>query len=224
MTKLPDPHRTTSVNDERLTKLEISALVAALAGSPDETVRRLVNKIPTLKVTGRKVTGVGFFTKFISTDLESARRDRTTQPVVYRPLPDAFGFHPDPNACAFFLVYLEDGHIECLEAASIGSWPIGDETSFVVTTLPETAKATTGLLPDIDKLTSAQTLCMLAAQEAQLRELFERVKLQDEMIDALGAGLAKLCETFPDEGAEIAARIRDLMLDRKKLIDRAQPL
>ena len=79
-------------------------------------------------------------------------------------------------------------------------------------------------LPDLHKLTSAQTLRMLAAQEAQLRELTEREKLQDEMIDALGAGLEKLCEAFPDEGAEIAARIRDLMFDRKKLIVRAQPL
>jgi len=34
--------------------------------------------------------------------------------------------------------------------------------------------------------------------------------------------VAKLCEAFPDEGAEIAARIRDLMFDRKKLMD--QPL
>jgi len=67
-------------------------------------------------------------------------------------------------------------------------------------------------------------LRMLALQEAQIRELIERVKLQDEMIDAIGAAVAKLCEAFPDEGAEIAAMIRDLMFDRKKLIDRAQPL
>jgi len=79
-------------------------------------------------------------------------------------------------------------------------------------------------LPDLHKLTSAQTLRMLTLQEAQIRELTERVKLQDEMIDAMAAGLAKLCETFPNEGAEIAARIRDLMFDRRKLIDRAQPL
>jgi len=44
------------------------------------------------------------------------------------------------------------------------------------------------------------------------------------MIDAIGAAVAKLCEAFPDEGAEIAARIRDLMFDRKKRIDRASPL
>ena len=79
-------------------------------------------------------------------------------------------------------------------------------------------------LPDLHKFTSAQTLHMLAPQEAQIRELTERVKLQDEMIDAIGAAVAKLCETFPDEGAGIAARIRDLMFDRKKLVDRASPL
>ena len=79
-------------------------------------------------------------------------------------------------------------------------------------------------LPDLHKPPSAQTLRMLTLQEAQIRELAERVKLQDEMIDAIGAAVAKLCEAFPDEGAEIAARIRDLMFDRKKLIDRAQPL
>ena len=49
------------------------------------------------------------------------------------------------------------------------------------------------------------------------------MKSQDEMIDALGTGLAKLCEAFPNEGAEIAARIRDLTFDRKKLVDRVQP-
>jgi len=31
-------------------------------------------------------------------------------------------------------------------------------------------------------------------------------------------------EASPDDGAQIAARISDLMLDRKKLIDRAQSL
>jgi len=79
-------------------------------------------------------------------------------------------------------------------------------------------------LPDLHKLTSAQTLRMLTLQEAQIRELAERLKLQDEMIDAIGAAVAKLCEAFPDEGAEITARIRDLMFDRKKLMDRARPL
>jgi hypothetical protein len=44
------------------------------------------------------------------------------------------------------------------------------------------------------------------------------------MIDALGAGLAKFCEAFPNEGAAIAAHIRDLMFDRKKMIDQASPL
>ena len=44
-------------------------------------------------------------------------------------------------------------------------------------------------LPDLHKITAAQTLRMLAAQEAQLRELAERVRLQDEMIDALGVRL-----------------------------------
>ena len=48
--------------------------------------------------------------------------------------------------------------------------------------------------------------------------------LRDQLIGAIGAAVAKLCEAFPDEGAEIAARIRDLMFDRKKLMDRKQPL
>jgi len=43
-------------------------------------------------------------------------------------------------------------------------------------------------------------------------------------VKAATSALAKLCEAFPNEGAEIAAQIRDLMFARKKLIDRVQPL
>jgi len=39
-------------------------------------------------------------------------------------------------------------------------------------------------LPDLQKITAAQTLRMLALQEAQLRELTERVRLQDELLEA----------------------------------------
>jgi len=79
-------------------------------------------------------------------------------------------------------------------------------------------------LPDLHKLTAAQTLRMLALQEARSASRPNALSFKDEMIDAIGAAVAKLCEAFPDEGAEIAARIRDLMFDRKKRIDRASPL
>lgn len=78
-------------------------------------------------------------------------------------------------------------------------------------------------LPEPQIPTPDQLQRLLKLQEAELRELKERVRLQDEMIDALATGFAKLCENIPGD-AKIAARIRDLLFDRKKLIDRASPL
>jgi hypothetical protein len=49
------------------------------------------------------------------------------------------GFHPNPDAFANFLVWLEDGHVACLEGASVGAWP-SDEENYVVTALPVEAQ------------------------------------------------------------------------------------
>jgi hypothetical protein len=79
-------------------------------------------------------------------------------------------------------------------------------------------------LPDADKITAAQFQRLLALQEAQLRELAERVKLQDELLEATVDALARICEQLPGDAPTVAAKLRDLMFDRKKRIDRASPL
>ena len=71
---------------------------------------------------------------------------------------------------------------------------------------------------------AAQLHRRLQLQEAELQDLKERVRLQDEMIDVLAAALANLCADPRGAAPEAAARIRDLLFDRGKLSDRAQPL
>ena len=78
--------------------------------------------------------------------------------------------------------------------------------------------------PHLHKITVAETMGILALQDAQLRELTERVKLQDELLEATVNALATICEQLPDEAREVAASLRDLMFDRKNLTDRASPL
>jgi len=79
-------------------------------------------------------------------------------------------------------------------------------------------------LPGLHKITAAQPLRMLALQEAQLRELTERVRLQGELLEATVNALATICEQLKGDAPKVATRLRDLMFDRKKLIDRASPL
>jgi len=61
-------------------------------------------------------------------------------------------------------------------------------------------------------------------QEAELRELAERIRSQDELLEATVNALATICEQLPGDAPEVAAKLRDLMFDRKKRIDRAPPL
>jgi hypothetical protein len=56
----------------------------------------------------------------------------------------------------------------------------------------------------------------LALQEAQLRELTERVRLQDELPEAAVNALATMCEQLPGDAPQVAAKLHDLMFDRKK--------
>lgn len=75
-------------------------------------------------------------------------------------------------------------------------------------------------LSDMHKISATQTIHM----QAQLRELTECVRLQDELLEATVNALVTICEQLPDEAQEVAAKLRDLMFDRKNLIDRASPL
>ena len=79
-------------------------------------------------------------------------------------------------------------------------------------------------LADLHEICAARTLHALVLHEAQLRELTQSVRLQDELLEATVNALATVCEQLPDEAQEVAAKLRDLMFDRKNLIDRASPL
>jgi hypothetical protein len=61
----------------------------------------------------------------------------------------------------------------------------------------------------------------LASHEAELRALSERVKLQDELLDAAVNALATIREASREDACKAAARLRDMMFDHRNLSDRA---
>jgi hypothetical protein len=48
--------------------------------------------------------------------------------------------------------------------------------------------------------------------------------VQDELLEAAVNSLATICEQLRGDAPEVAAKLRDRLFDRKKLIDRAPPL
>jgi len=61
----------------------------------------------------------------------------------------------------------------------------------------------------------------LARQEAELRELSDRVKLQEELLGAAVDALAAIRDASRHETCKAADRFCDLMFDRRILSDRA---
>lgn len=117
-----------------LTRLEIKVLVTVLSNNEDSAVRDLFRIIPNLVVAERKYTGVGFFTKFAEDkSLQMIDLDET---YLSKHPPEAVGFHPRLKGLVNFLVWVKNGQIDSLEAASTDRWP-DDETQFVVSTIPD---------------------------------------------------------------------------------------
>ena len=108
-----------------LTRLELQVLVTALSSNQDPKVRELFRAIPCLEVISRRYTGVGFYTKFASK--ESIKRRGLDEKYLKSNPPEALGLYPGFDGCVNFLVWVSDGQVDCLEAASSGSWP-EDET------------------------------------------------------------------------------------------------
>jgi hypothetical protein len=119
-----------------MTRLEVKALVTALSSNKDPRVRDLFYVIPLLEVVSRKYTGVGFYTKFASK--ESIKRSDLDEAYLKTHPPEALGVYPGVSGCVNFLVWIGNGQVDCLEAASSGSWP-EDENQFVVCPFPEGA-------------------------------------------------------------------------------------
>ena len=122
--------------DTGMTRLELKALVAALSTNKDPRVRNLFLVIPLLEVVARKYTGFGFYTKFASK--ESIKRSDLDEAYLSKHPPEALGLYPGVSGCVNFLVWISNGQVDCLEAASSWSWP-EDETQFVVAAFPEDA-------------------------------------------------------------------------------------
>lgn len=120
---------------ERLTRLEIEVLVACLTAHHDRRVRDLFNIIPLLRVKAREYTGVGFYTKFTDYPHSAASKELSDQELKKFP-PEAVGFHPDLDGVVNFLVWMDEGRIDCLEAASTSSWP-ENEADFVISAFPK---------------------------------------------------------------------------------------
>ena len=114
--------------DAHLTPLERKALDAALAGSAAwlEPLRR---QVPRLRVMSRKYTGFGFYADFACEGCVAS----TELPPLGAPdnVPVAWAAHPQVedggHGAVSFNVFLRDGVIACLEAASTSAWPATEE-------------------------------------------------------------------------------------------------
>ena len=114
--------------DTELTNLERMALDAALSGTAS-WLPPVRGQVPKLKVLSRKYTGYGFFTDFACDGCEPVAEVPATGSS--ESVPVAWAAHPDIEGGGFgaitFSVFLKDGIIICLEAASTSGWPETEE-------------------------------------------------------------------------------------------------
>lgn len=113
--------------DNSLTKLERNAINLSLLEFSGDDARKLASTVPFLKVIAREYTGVGFFVKFARD--ERLRFPGLDESALKRVPPSISATHPEVDGCVDFLVWIEGGQIDCLEAASTGAWP-DDESKF----------------------------------------------------------------------------------------------
>ena len=100
------------MSSEHITKLEKTVLELALAG-PEEWKARLRDQIGALSVLQRNITGVGFYTSF---SVNSSAVSANVPSQIYSTPPEVFALHPNVEGGVFFLVWLKNGFIDCLEA------------------------------------------------------------------------------------------------------------
>jgi hypothetical protein len=118
---------------ESLNELEQAVMSAVLAGD-DPRLATLREQLPLATVTDRGSTGAGFVTRFSVP--ESAVRETTP---VKNPIDDVCAELAGEQLAAGFLLWLEDGALQALEAFSYaGRWPEGARLQrlFYVTTEP----------------------------------------------------------------------------------------
>jgi hypothetical protein len=97
-----------------LTSLERRAIERALSGS-EPWKSQLLSQVDGLRVLRREDTGSGFYTDFaVPVDALPAE----VPADVYSIPPQSVATHPAISGEVFFLVWLKDGRIDCLECAS----------------------------------------------------------------------------------------------------------
>lgn len=119
---------TLATMDQTLTMLERSALDAALSGAATWLVP-LREQVLKLRVVSRKYTGFGFYADFVCDDCAAAIG--LPPPGSPEGVPVAWAAHPDVESgghgAISFNVFLKEGLIVCLEAASTSTWPETEE-------------------------------------------------------------------------------------------------
>lgn len=114
------------MSNESLTLLERNAIAHALAGT-EVWKRQLLEQLSKLTVSSREETGAGFYTYLSEKpDVFPVEIPREAYSVA----PQCFATHPAIPGGALFLVWLRDGRIECLEAAT-GTATRADDNGFV---------------------------------------------------------------------------------------------
>lgn len=110
--------------DHNLSALELRALDMALSGSAAWLVP-LREQVQRLRVVSRKYTGFGFFTELACDGCIAA--SGLPSPGSPQGVPVAWAAHPEVenggSGAISFNVFLKDGLIACLEAASTSAWP-----------------------------------------------------------------------------------------------------
>ena len=97
-----------------LTLLERRAIERALSGS-ESWKSELLSQLAELRVARREDTGSGFYTYFAT----APGLPTVEIPAeAYSIPPQSIAVHPDIRGDVFFLVWLKDGRIDCLECAS----------------------------------------------------------------------------------------------------------
>jgi hypothetical protein len=110
-----------------MTLLERRAIEHAMSGA-EPWKSQLLSQADELRVLRREDTGSGFYTYFATAPgLQSVE----IPAEAYSIPPQCTATHPAISGDVFFLVWLKDGHIDCLECASgVPHLPEGGEFVF----------------------------------------------------------------------------------------------
>lgn len=113
---------------QQLTRLERKALKLAI-GNVDGVAQRdaLIRQLAETRVKNRTKKTTGYYVDF---DVPSGLRMSNLTDDFNKNPPQAEAAHPDGSNALFFIVYVKDGALAFMEAASTADWP-DDEDQIV---------------------------------------------------------------------------------------------